>query len=49
MLRRSIGNPDVLNRTVPGHVIHQDVFGPTTFINPILIVEIVRETEQTGT
>jgi hypothetical protein len=44
-----IGNPDVLNVTAQGHIIHQDVFGPTTFINPLLILEIVRETEETGT
>ena len=44
-----IGNPDVLNITAQGHVIHQDIFGPTTIINPILIAEIVRETEATGT
>jgi hypothetical protein len=44
-----IGNPDVLNVTAQGHIIHQDVFGPTTFINPLLILEIVRVTEETGT
>ncbi len=44
-----IGNPDVLNVTAQGHIIHQDVFGPTTFINPLLIVEVVRKTEETGT
>ena len=44
-----VGNPDVLNVSVQGHIIHEDASGPTTFINPLLILEIVRESEATGT
>ena len=35
-------NPDVLNVTLQGQVIHEDSVGPTTYINPILITEIVK-------
>ncbi|WP_414660249.1 hypothetical protein [Horticoccus sp. 23ND18S-11] len=44
-----VGNPDVLNVTVQGHIIHEDESGPTTFINPLLILEVVRQPEATGT
>ena len=44
-----IGNPDVLNVTAQGHIIHQDVFGPTTYINPLLILEITKDAEAAGT
>lgn len=37
-----VGNPDVLNVTMQGQIIHEDASGPTTFINPILITEIVK-------
>jgi hypothetical protein len=43
-----VGNPDVLNVTVQGHVIHEDATGPMTVINPLLIAEIIREPESTG-
>jgi hypothetical protein len=33
---------------VPFSLVLANVFGPTTFINPLLIVEVVRETETTG-
>jgi hypothetical protein len=39
-----VGNPDVLSVTIQGQVIHQDAVGPTTYINPVLITEIVRPT-----
>lgn len=38
-----VGNPDFLNITVQGDVIHQDFFGPATFLNPVLITEIIKE------
>ena len=44
-----VSNPEVLNISVQGHVIHEDASGPTTFINPLLILEIVRQAEATGT
>ena len=44
-----VSNPEVLNITVQSHVIHEDASGPTTFINPLLILEIVRQAEATGT
>ena len=37
-----VTNPDVLNVTMQGQVIHEDVQGPTTYINPILITEILK-------
>jgi hypothetical protein len=39
-----VGNPDVLNVTIQGQVIYQDVIGPTTYINPVLITEILKPT-----
>ena len=44
-----IGNPDILIVTAQGQIIHEDVVGPTTFINPLLILEIVTNSEATGT
>ena len=43
-----IGNPDVLNVTMQGQVIYQDAEGPTHFINPILISEILRPAGRSG-
>jgi len=43
-----VANPDVLNVTLQGHVIHEDADGPTTFINPLLIAEIVRPAQASG-
>ena len=43
-----VGNPDVLNITMQGQVIHEDSSGPTTFINPILITEVVKPTSAGG-
>ena len=43
-----VGNPDVLNVTLQGEIIHQDVVGPATFINPILITEIIKEQQAAG-
>ena len=43
-----ITNPDVLNITLQGHVIHEDNDGPTTYINPLLISEVVRPAQITG-
>jgi hypothetical protein len=37
-----VHNPDVLNVLAQGQVIYQDVDGPTRFINPLLISEIVK-------
>lgn len=37
-----VHNPDVLNVTAQGQVIYEDVTGPTHYINPILITEIVK-------
>ena len=39
-----VSTPDVLNVMLQGQVIHEDSTGPTTYINPILIAEIVRPT-----
>ena len=44
-----VGNPDVLNITVQGQVIHQDAEGPITFIDPLLILEVLHQPEATGT
>lgn len=43
-----VGNPDVLNVTLQGQVIHEDAVGPTTYINPILITEIVKPAPAEG-
>jgi hypothetical protein len=37
-----VSNPDVLNVTLQGQVIYEDFEGPTIYINPILITEIIR-------
>lgn len=39
-----VTNPDVLNVTMQGQVIFEDAQGPTTYINPILITEILKPT-----
>ena len=39
-----VTNPDVLNVTMQGQVIFEDAHGPTTYINPILITEILKPT-----
>lgn len=44
----NVGNPDVLNVTLQGQVIHEDTVGPTTYINPILITEIIKPAETSG-
>jgi hypothetical protein len=44
-----IGNPDVLNVTAQGKIIHEEATGPSTFINPLLILEIISGSEATGT
>lgn len=44
-----IGNPDVLNVTAQGQIIYQNVYGPTTFINPLLILEALTSAETPGT
>ena len=36
-----VSNPDVLNVTLQGNVIYEDAVGPTTYIDPILISEIL--------
>jgi hypothetical protein len=43
-----VGNPDVLNVTIQGQIIHEDAIGPTSYINPILITEIIRPTQSSG-
>jgi hypothetical protein len=43
-----VGNPDVLNVTMQGRVIHEDAKGPSTFINPLLITEIVMTSGAAG-
>ena len=43
-----VTNPDVLNVTLQGHVIHEDATGPTTYINPLLISEMVRPAQTAG-
>ena len=43
-----VTNPDVLNVTLQGQVIHEGADGPTTYINPLLITEIVRPAQVTG-
>lgn len=43
-----VGNPDVLNVTLQGQVIHEDTVGPTTYINPGLITEIIKPTQTSG-
>ena len=43
-----VTNPDVLNVTLQGQVIHEDSVGPTTYINPILITEIVKPAQVAG-
>ena len=40
--RYHVHNPDVLNVTAQGQVIFEDITGPTRFINPILITEVVK-------
>jgi len=42
-MRYPVLNPDVLTVTLQNRVIHEDVTGPTTEINPVLVAEIVRE------
>jgi hypothetical protein len=39
-----VGNPDVFNVTLQGNVIYQDTEGPTHFINPVLISEVLKPT-----
>ena len=43
-----VGNPDVLSITAQREIIHQDVVGPMTFINPALITEILKPTQVSG-
>ena len=43
-----VGNPDILNVTVQGQVIHEDAIGPTSYINPILITEILKPTSMSA-
>ncbi len=40
-----VTNPDVLNVTMQGQIIHEDVHGPTTYINPIRITEVLKPTQ----
>ncbi len=43
-----VGNPDVLNVTIQGQVIHEDLVGPTSYINPVLITEVIRPTSSSS-
>ncbi len=44
-----VANPDLLNVTMQGLVIYSDVTGPTIYINPTLIREVVVPAENAGT
>jgi len=43
-----VGNPDVLNVTIQGQIIHEESIGPTSYINPILITEIIRPSQSSA-
>lgn len=43
--KHHVHNPDVLNVTAQGQIIYEDFSGPTHYINPVLIAEVVKPAE----